>query len=361
MAYPFRVLGILIASIIWSQYLFGQGETARKYSNEFLNIGVDARSMAMGNSVIASTEGVYAGYWNPAGLFQEDLNYDFALMHAEYFASIAQYDYLAGSYKMDERTALGFSLIRFGIDNIQNTLQLRDEDGNIDYDRITRFSAADYAFLLSVGRKSDKIKGLQYGANAKVIYRSLGRFADAFGFGLDAGLQYHSGNWRFGVVGRDITTTVNAWTVQTAELESVFEETGNVLPENGLELTLPKLLIGAGRFFQITENYSLLAELSAFATFDGQRNAVVSSGIASLYPGMGLELGYRNFVFLRGGVGNFQNETDFDLSTYTTYQPSLGIGFLYKGIRVDYAFSDIGNQSGALYSHIFSLRLSFRS
>jgi hypothetical protein len=358
---PLRGFVFAGCAALFSGALLGQGETARKYSNEFLNIGVDARSMAMGNSVIASTEGIYAGYWNPAGLFQEDLKYDFALMHAEYFASIAQYDYLAGSYKMDERTALGFSLIRFGIDNIQNTLQLRDEDGNIDYDRITRFSAADYAFLLSIGRKSSKIAGLQYGANGKVIYRSLGKFADAFGFGIDVGLQYHTGNWRFGITGRDITTTINAWTVQTAELEEVFEQTGNALPENGLELTLPKILIGAGRFFQITENYSLLAEISAFATFDGQRNALVSSSVASLYPGLGLEVGYRNFVFLRGGVGNFQTETDFDASQYTTYQPSLGIGFFYKGIRVDYAFSDIGNQSGALYSHIFSLRLSFGS
>lgn len=342
-----------------SSKALAQGETTRKYSNEFLNIGVDARAMGMGNSVIASAEGVYAGYWNPASVFSADMKYDFAVMHAEYFASIAQYDYIGAAYKMDERTALGFSLIRFGIDNIQNTLLLRDQDGNIDYDRITRFSAADYAFLLSFSRQSQKIKGLQMGANAKVVYRSIGRFADAFGFGLDAGMRYTRGNWRFGAVGRDITTTINAWTIQTADLEQTFAETGNTLPENGIEVTLPKILIGAARQMQLTEKFSLLAELSAYATFDGQRNALVSGGAASLYPGFGFELGYRKFAFLRGGVGNFQNETNFDQTQYLSFQPNLGLGFKYRGAQVDYAFSDIGNQSGALYSHIFSLRVHF--
>lgn len=352
-------MAIALLTVLASAQIFAQGEATRKYSNEFLNIGVDARSMGMGNSVIASSEGVYAGYWNPAGIFSADLKYDFAVMHAEYFASIAQYDYIGAAYKMDERTALGFSLIRFGIDNIQNTLQLRDQDGNIDYDRITRFSAADYAFLLSFSRQSQKITGFQYGANAKVIYRSIGKFADAFGFGLDAGVRYHRGKWRFGAVGRDITTTVNAWTMQSADLEATFAETGNALPENGIEVTLPKILIGAAREMQVNTNFSLLMELSAFATFDGQRNALVTSKVASLYPGFGFELGYKRFAFLRGGVGNFQNETDFDQTRYVTFQPNLGLGFKYRGVHVDYAFSDIGNQSGALYSHIFSLRLHF--
>ncbi|MGB6036649.1 MAG: hypothetical protein WBG42_10315, partial [Cryomorphaceae bacterium] len=40
----------------------------RKYSNEFLNIGVGARSLAMSGAGIASVTDVTAGYWNPAGL-----------------------------------------------------------------------------------------------------------------------------------------------------------------------------------------------------------------------------------------------------------------------------------------------------
>ena len=60
-----------------------------KYSNEFLAIGVGARSLAMSGSVIASTNDVTAGYWNPAGLAHIDKKFDLGLMHSEYFAGIA--------------------------------------------------------------------------------------------------------------------------------------------------------------------------------------------------------------------------------------------------------------------------------
>ena len=44
--------------------------------------------------------------------------------------------------------------IRFGVDDIPNTLNLVDADGNVNYDRITYFSVADYALLLSLAKKS---------------------------------------------------------------------------------------------------------------------------------------------------------------------------------------------------------------
>jgi hypothetical protein len=38
-------------------------------------------------------------------------------------------------------------------------------------------------------------------------------------------------------------------------------------------------------------------------------------------------------------------------------QPNFGIGVKIKRISIDYARTDIGNQSIALYSNMFSLRL----
>jgi hypothetical protein len=38
------------------------------------------------------------------------------------------------------------------------------------------------------------------------------------------------------------------------------------------------------------------------------------------------------------------------------FQPNIGLGFKYKGIQIDYALTDLGNQSAALYSNIFSLK-----
>ena len=57
-----------------------------KYSNTFLDIGVGARSLAMGKSTVAQVDDVTAGYWNPAGLATMGKSFDVGLMHSEYFA-----------------------------------------------------------------------------------------------------------------------------------------------------------------------------------------------------------------------------------------------------------------------------------
>ena len=64
-------------------------------------------------------------------------------------------------------------------------------------------------------------------------------------------------------------------------------------------------------------------------------------------------------IFLRGGVGNFQNELQIDNSEQLSFQPNFGVGFNYKGIQIDYAFTDIGDQSTALYSNVFSVKIDF--
>ena len=70
-------------------------------------------------------------------------------------------------------STLGVSFIRFGVDDIPNTTDLIDQNGNIDYDRITSFSAADQAFLIDYARKLG-VPGLRLGGNAKIIYRRVG-------------------------------------------------------------------------------------------------------------------------------------------------------------------------------------------
>ena len=110
-----------------------------KYSNEFLSLGLGARGLGMANTMCALTDDVTSAYWNPAGLTRMDKRYQLALMHAEYFAGIAKYDYGGIGFKIDSNQSVAFSYIRFGVDNIMNTTQLIDDQGNVDYDRITYF------------------------------------------------------------------------------------------------------------------------------------------------------------------------------------------------------------------------------
>jgi hypothetical protein len=332
------------------------GQAVRKYSNEFMNIGVDAAALGMANAVTASTADVNSGYWNPAGLTKLE-DHQLALMHANYFANIAQYDYIGYASPIDDRSAWGISLIRFGVDDILNTTELIDSEGNIDYNRISLFSTADYGFTFSYARKL-AVPGFQYGVNAKIIRRIIGKFADSWGFGFDVGLQFEKNDWQFGLMVRDITTTYNVWNIDEKEYQKIADAVpgqNQELPES-TEITAPKAQLGLSKKFIVRYDYSIMAAANVNMRF-AKTNDLLSSDFVSIDPALGLEFGYTDLVFVRAGVGNFQNIEQLDNTEKVGFQPNIGLGFKYKGIQVDYALTDLGNQSAALYSNIFSLKV----
>lgn len=331
-------------------------QTARKYSNEFMNIGVDAAALGMSNAVTSSSNDVNSGYWNPAGLIGLE-GTQASLMHASYFANIAQYDYAAYATPIDDESAWGFSVIRFGVDNIMNTTQLIDSQGNVDYNRISLFSVADYGVTFSYARKL-KLSGLQYGVNSKIIRRIIGKFASSWGFGFDAGLQFEKNDWKFGLMLRDITTTYNVWAINETEFNTIKDAvTGQnqALPEN-TEITLPKAQLGISKKIDFHNETSLLAAANLNMSFT-KTNDIFSTNGLSIDPALGFEYGYTDLVFVRAGVGNFQNVVQIDNSKKVAFQPNVGLGFKFKGIQIDYALTDLGDQSAALYSNIFSLKV----
>ena len=347
-----------LLTLLISLNSIGQGDLAPKYSNEFLSIGVGAAALGQSNSVVAGVNDVTAGYWNPAGLTGVTDFMQIGAMHAEYFAGIANYDYIGIAKPIDDMSTAGFSFIRLGVDDIPNTTQLIDPGtGAIDYDNITLFSVGDYAFLFSYARKTP-IEGLSVGGNFKVIYRHVGDFARSWGFGLDAAAQYQlNDKWRFGAVVRDVTSTFNAWSYSLDDqIIETFEQTGNEIPQNGLELTLPKIILGSQFKTNIVKEFYVATELNVDLNTDGRRNVLIRTDPISIDPHLGLELGYGKWVALRAGIGNFTFVKNPDLTESLTFQPNVGIGVGFKGINIDYAFTDIGDASVALYSHIFSLR-----
>lgn len=337
-----------------------QAQTARKYSNEFMSIGVDAAALGMSNAVVSHTQDVNSGYWNPAGLLQLE-DKQFSIMHANYFANIAQYDYAGFAMPIDTRSAVGISLIRFGVDDILNTTQLIDSNGTIDYNRIALFSTADYGLTVSYAR-SLPVEGLNYGVNAKVIHRIIGDFASSWGFGLDLGIQYISNeaDWKFGLMIRDLTTTYNTWTIDAEKYQTIADALpgeNQDAPETS-EITLPKAQLGLSKKWIIRYDYSLLAATNLNLQFV-RTNDLISTNAVSIDPAVGFEFGYLNLVYLRGGVGNFQQITQIDAAKKLSFQPNIGLGFKYKGIQIDYALTDLGDQSAALYSNIFSLKMDW--
>jgi hypothetical protein len=338
----------------------------RKYSNEFLNIGAGARGLAMGGAQVATVSDGNAGYWNPAGLVNVKDNPQVNLMHAEYFAGIGKYDY--GSIVLplkDNKRVLGLSLLRFAVDDIPNTIFLVEPDGTINFSNIQTFSSADYAFLVSLAqeKKLKSGKSINAGINAKIIHRQAGSFASAWGFGFDAGVQFTAKKWKIGLAARDVTTTFNAWSFSLNDkMREVFYVTNNDIPVKSTELTAPRLIAGGAYNFRLNKNMNLLAEVNFDFTFDGRRNTVINTDFASIDPKIGLEASWKDVLFVRAGINNFQKAIDEADSTNKKkvwiYQPSVGTGFKINNVQIDYAFTNLANQSNPLYTHVFSLKVN---
>ncbi|MFC4269400.1 putative type IX sorting system protein PorV2 [Polaribacter marinivivus] len=349
----YRILLFLLISPF-----FLNAQAFRNYSNEFLNIGVDAAALGMSKAVVATTNNVNAIYWNPAGLVGIE-DYQGSLMYASYFAGIANYNYAAFAMPIDKNSALGVSVIRFGVDDILNTTELIDSNGNIDFNRISLFSAADYAFNVAYARNLI-FKDLKIGVNAKVVRRIIGDFATSWGFGFDAGLQFERNDWYFGLMIRDITTTYNTWAIDEDEfnkIQNAIPGQNQELPET-TEITKPKIQLGVAKNWRIGRFFNLQSEVDLNIRFE-QTNDIFSSSIASIDPAVGFQLDYDKLVYLRLGVGNFQYITEFDNSKTLSTQPNFGLGFNYKGIQIDYALTNIGSIGNAQYSNIFSVTVDY--
>ncbi len=350
-AYFYVMVGLVLGGSVSAQGI------APKYSNEFLNIGIGARALGMAGAQVAAVNDVTAAYWNPAGLIGVAHEHEFSLMHAEYFAGIASYDYAAYTTNIQEDNQIAVSLVRFGVDDIPDTRFLYDANGALNYNNIQYFNAADYALILSYARDmSDRFK---MGFNTKIIHRNVGKFAKAWGFGLDFGAIYLFNGWRLGLMGRDITTTFNAWSHNAAMVREIYAQTQNEVPVNSIELTLPRAIFSVAKNFSLNTDLQLLTVLDLNFSFDGKRQALYGSDVFSLDPKIGAELAYKETAYFRLGMGNFQRLENFDGTRYTSLQPGFGLGFrVSEKVLIDYALTDIGSVSETPFSHVFSVKVS---
>jgi hypothetical protein len=369
---------LLLAATMQGQ----QSAEARKYANEFLNIGVGARALGMGNTQTALATGVQAGYWNPAGLAAKEapLDPEISLMHAAYFGNVAAYNYVGFAMPIDSAgyKRFGLSLVRIGVDDIANTLYFRMPDGSFNFDEIRSFSISDFAAIFSYAWRPKGESPFSYGVNAKVVYRGAGRFGNAWGFGLDAALRYQKGNFSFGLMGRDITQTFTAWTYNTETFEEAFINAGQEIPQNRVEITRPSIRMGLAYEISVGKRFDLTPAVDLDVFFDGQRVAALTNfDNVSLDPHLGLELAYTNelgrkVAFLRGGIYNFQYlDLGSEETTVSDVFPTMGVGLRVNNFELDYALTNFqqlsaGSSAGFtslgsdLLTHVISLNVRIR-
>ena len=172
-------------------------------------------------------------------------------------------------------------------------------------------------------------------------------------------MQFQSENWIFGVLFKDLSTTINFWDINQDAFSSQYEETGNIIPDDDIEITYPQIFCGLAREFNLFKDITLLSELDIVTTWDGRRNTLVSNNLFSINPSIGLECGYKKIAFLRFGIGNFQKEILINTNERMTLQPNFGIGVSVWSFKLDYSLTNLGNASASLYSNVFSFKYNF--
>lgn len=317
-----------------------------KYGADFLSGGVGARALGMGGTHVGLTGDVTAAYWNPAGLHQ--LQYpEIAYMHVERFAGAVSFDYGGIALPVSEQSTVSFSFFRSGVNDIVNTLEAWDpalDQPKPNYESfITRFSAADYAFFLGYARQ---VTGrFTVGLTGKVIRRTIGDFADAWGYSFDLGAQYRTERFRFGANLQDLSTMLQSWSVNPEVFRATdgdgdpipFEEAFDQdLPEGGTELVLPVGRLGAGVVLPVGTAHQVTLGADVDLAFDGQQAFVPNIGDVSFHPRVGGEFLYADVVALRAGINRIQYGDAIGLDV----TPSLGAGLILKQLSVDFSFGD---------------------
>jgi len=345
-----------------------QAQRIAKYGADFLSGGVGARALGMGGAYVALAHDVHAGYWNPAGLSRLAFP-EIAYMHAERFAGIVTFDYGSIAFPINARSTAGISFFRSGVNDIKNTLNAWDVERNQPKARpetyFESFSAADMAFFLSYARAlGDRFS---VGVTGKIIRRTIGDFADAWGYSFDVGLQYRSKRFVFGINVQDASTMMQSWSInETAfSIDDVNPETGQPftfaevfeqeLPAGGTFIVLPVARLGTGLILPVGTGNTFTLGLDLDVAFDGQQSNAFSAGNVSFHPRLGTEFNLKNVVALRAGINRVTSSDRYG----TNFTPSVGAGLRLQQVVIDYGFGDFGGLASDLgYSHRISVQLT---
>ena len=264
-----------------------------KYAGEFQDLQVGARSSSMGGTGVALLGDPASMYFNPAATYYAQRSVH--LMHAENFAGIVKNEF--GAVVLPRgNMCVGFGMQYVHTSGIKlttlpdTTSPPGSNNEPIAYDTV---GTSDMLFYINGSKGGERFS---YGVNIKVFYRNLNAIT-GFGGGLDLGVAFRLDYLRVGLAVRDFILSPLVWS------------------SGRTETILPKIALGIAPFFPIRSiNSSVTLETDIVKVFD----------VAGFDVNMGLEYGYRDFLFGRMGIhrGNY----------------TLGAGLRYKNFTVDYAF-----------------------
>jgi opacity protein-like surface antigen len=337
----FRIfLGVILLA---AASLAHAGDESRKGTTgaDQLLIPVGARSIATGGAFLATTTGVEAIYYNPAGLAASTKS-EAMFSYMSYIADI-NVSYFAISARVEELGTFGLSYKTLAFGDIPvTTFQNPDGTG-------ATYSPGYFTLGLTYSRTiTDRVNA---GATVKFINESI-LSTSASGIAVDFGVQYKfQGNLALGVaiknIGSNMKYTGTDLLTQTDVPNTAYGAPTGVYSPDTEPFQIPS-------YFELSLSYDLkVDEMNAFmlgATFRNN-NALEDQAM------VGLEYRAFNVLFLRGGY-----ETAVKNTSQSLYGVNVGAGLEYTmenslQVSVDYAFRSV--KEFPTNNHIFTVKLGF--
>lgn len=336
------ILTLMIIGVLAAPAMGADTDRTGTASAMQLLVPVGARALGMGGSNIATTSGVDAMYWNPAGLANSNYRFSSAVSTFRIFNSINM-NYIALSSKVGTLGSLGFSIKTFDVGDIPVTT-LEDYEGDLG----VTYSPTLMTMGLTYSRSLTST--ISIGVNSKLIYESIpGASANAFAF--DFGIQYKNlggiSGLDFGIVMNNIGTSMR---YDGSKLLVTADEAGASYADYRkrpvAKSDLPaNIELGMGYAYNIMEGQDLQTSV-----------AFKSNNYGYDTYRMGAEYAYNKMFFVRGGYAmNMDVDSDSNL-----YGLTLGAGMLYElgnaTIHFDYVFRPVQYFDA---ENMFQLKIGF--
>ncbi len=290
-----------------SNYPFGKVGTT---SFQFLKVLPGARANALSGAFSTVVDNSEAVFWNPAGLARIGF-FDVSAGYIDWFLDVKHFSFSAG-YNLGDFGVLGFQGIVTDIGDIEVTTVERLGFVNGIYNPgLTGEVIRPSSLVLGISYAKNLTDKFAFGITAKFVRENL-VFENASALVFDGGLTFNSG-YKSIVIGAS---------VRHFGQEVKFIDKSYPLPQT-FNIGISSYLISPNDpLITSFENQSVLLSFDLVQPRDYEQMQSV-----------GLEYGYNDMIYLRGGYSFNSDQEKF----------SAGIGVKYENVRVDYSFNDYGD------------------
>lgn len=322
----------------------------------FLHIGIGARGGAMAGSVGSTISGPTAWYWNPAGAATSE-GFDLTAGRQNLYGDLG----LGQTYAAASIPLIG-GVVGLSLNTLNSGNMLRTTEQNPFGERLGGSSFSWTSTALAIGYAKRITDRLSVGFQGKYITEGITDVSTNW-VAFDVGTQFNTG--LYGLVLGGAIQNVGGQSRADGALLTRFIQTGDgtqIRENRRVEFYTAQTEIPVE--FRLSVGSDLLGTSnSLFGGAGGKHllNAEVSISDATDYStqyGLGVEYGFRNTVFLRGGK-RFYNDDRWVGGSAATYGLAGGFGLRVplkgRALKFDYSFQN----AGALQNiQIFSLEVT---